>query len=67
MTTSIQDQSTGTATRANSGGSMDSLKKALGNNQMVSKATDFAKQRPWASAALAGVVGVALVNTLLGR
>jgi ElaB/YqjD/DUF883 family membrane-anchored ribosome-binding protein len=44
-----------------------SVKNALGNNQMVNKATEFAKARPWASAALAGVVGVALLNTLRGR
>ena len=34
---------------------------------MVNKATEFAKARPWASAALAGVVGVALLNTLRGK
>ncbi|WP_174842746.1 hypothetical protein [Sphingomonas sp. ID1715] len=51
----------------NSTGTMESLKNALGNNQMASKATGFAKQRPWATAALAGVVGVALLNTLRGK
>ena len=46
---------------------MDSLKNALGNNEMVNKATEFAKARPWASAALVGVVGMAILNTLRGR
>ena len=46
---------------------MTSLKNALGGNQTVTKATEFAKQRPWATAALAGVVGMALLNTLRGR
>jgi ElaB/YqjD/DUF883 family membrane-anchored ribosome-binding protein len=47
--------------------SMGSLKNAIGNNQIVNKATQFAKERPWATATLAGVVGVALLNTLRGR
>ena len=46
---------------------LTSLKNALGGNQTVTKATEFAKQRPWATAALAGVVGMALLNTLRGR
>ena len=65
MATNVQDQANTTSgTNANS---MDSIKNALGNNQMVNKATEFAKARPWASAALAGVVGVALLNTLRGK
>jgi ElaB/YqjD/DUF883 family membrane-anchored ribosome-binding protein len=43
------------------------LKNALGGNQAVDKATSFAKERPWATAALAGVVGMALLNTLRGK
>jgi ElaB/YqjD/DUF883 family membrane-anchored ribosome-binding protein len=39
----------------------------LGNSQIVNKAKQFAKDRPWATATLAGVVGVALLNTLRGR
>ncbi len=59
MATTAQDQyQTGTAA---------GLKNALGNNQTVTKATQFAKDRPWATAALAGVVGVALLNTLRGK
>jgi ElaB/YqjD/DUF883 family membrane-anchored ribosome-binding protein len=45
----------------------DSLKNAIGNNQIAGKATQFAKERPWATAALAGVVGMALLNTLRGK
>lgn len=68
MATSAQDQANSTtANSANSTGTMDSIKSALGNNQMVNKATQFAKDRPWATATLAGVVGVALLNTLRGR
>jgi ElaB/YqjD/DUF883 family membrane-anchored ribosome-binding protein len=63
MATTAQDQ-----TNANSSGSTtDSIRNALGNNQIVNKATQFAKDRPWATATLAGVVGVALLNTLRGR
>lgn len=51
----------------NATGRTGSIKNALGNNQAVTKATQFAKQRPWATAALAGVVGVALLNTLRGK
>jgi ElaB/YqjD/DUF883 family membrane-anchored ribosome-binding protein len=54
-------------TDQNDSGRTGSLKNAIGNNPMASKATQFAKQRPWATAALAGVVGVALLNTLRGK
>lgn len=64
MATDVQDKSPQAGA---SGSSMDSLKNALGNNPIVNKATEFAKQRPWATATLAGVVGVALLNTLRGR
>lgn len=36
-------------------------------NQNLDKARAFAKARPAATAALAGVVGLALLNTLRGR
>ncbi|WP_176473134.1 hypothetical protein [Sphingomonas lenta] len=36
-------------------------------NQNLGKAKAFAKQRPAATAALAGVLGLALLNTLRGR
>lgn len=34
---------------------------------LVEKARGFAKSRPWTAAALAGVVGLAVLNTLRGR
>lgn len=34
---------------------------------LVDKARGFAKARPWTAAALAGVVGLAVLNTLRGR
>jgi ElaB/YqjD/DUF883 family membrane-anchored ribosome-binding protein len=34
---------------------------------LVDKARGFAKERPFAAAALAGVVGIAILNTLRGR
>lgn len=34
---------------------------------LADKARGFAKERPFAAAALAGVVGLALLNTLRGR
>lgn len=34
---------------------------------LVDKAKGFAKARPFASAALAGVLGIALINTLRGK
>ena len=34
---------------------------------LVGKAKAFAKERPWATAALVGTLGLALVNTLRGK
>lgn len=34
---------------------------------LTDKARGFAKQRPFAAAALAGVVGIAILNTLRGK
>jgi hypothetical protein len=48
-------------------GTTNPLKDTLGNNQLVGKAKAFAKEHRWATATLAGVVGVALLNTLRGR
>jgi hypothetical protein len=65
MATAVQSQNdnatAGTASR------MESLKNAIGNNQLVDKAKAFAREHRWATATLAGVVGVALLNTLRGR
>ena len=47
--------------------SANATKSPLGNSELVNKATRFAKERPWATATLAGVVGMALLNTLRGR
>ena len=37
-----------------------------GDAPLTEKAKNFAKDRPWASAALVGVAAVALLNTLRG-
>jgi ElaB/YqjD/DUF883 family membrane-anchored ribosome-binding protein len=65
MATAAQNQSHNQ--NQNTPGAMGSLKNALGNNQIAGKATQFAKDRPWATAALAGVVGMALLNTVRGK
>lgn len=54
-------------TNQSTSGTTGSFKDAIGNNQIANKATQFAKDRPWATAALAGVVGMALLNTLRGK
>lgn len=38
-----------------------------GANPTIDKARQFAKDRPWATAALVGVVGMAVLNSLRGR
>lgn len=38
-----------------------------GTGPLVDKARTFAKDRPFAAAALAGVVGLAILNTLRGK
>lgn len=38
-----------------------------GASPTIDKAKQFAKDRPWATAALVGVVGMAVLNTLRGR
>lgn len=38
-----------------------------GDAPITEKATGFVKARPWASAALLGVAGLAILNTLRGR
>ena len=38
-----------------------------GVNATVDKAKQFAKDRPWATAAAAGVIGLAILNTLRGK
>lgn len=38
-----------------------------GDAPLTQKATNFAKAKPWASAALVGVAAMAVLNTLRGR
>lgn len=38
-----------------------------GMNDTVGKARQFAKDRPWATAAAAGVIGLAILNSLRGK
>lgn len=57
MTTTTADR----ARTNRSAGARDAI------NQNLGKAKAFAKARPAATAALAGVVGLALLNTLRGR
>ena len=38
-----------------------------GDAPLVDKARGFAKERPWTSAALAGVAAIAVLNTLRGK
>lgn len=62
------------------GGILDQVKGAIqktiggvagdntpGASPTVEKARQFAKDRPWATAALVGVVGMAVLNTLRGK
>lgn len=46
---------------------LDTIKTKLNENETVAKAKAFAKERPWAVATAAGVIGLALLNTLRGR
>jgi len=48
------------------------LQTALGETKdkvgpLVDQAKQFAKDRPWATAALLGTIGLALINTLRGK
>ena len=48
-------------------GLTDSIREHFaGEGPLIDKAKSFAKARPWASAALIGVAGIALLNTLRG-
>jgi uncharacterized protein YjbJ (UPF0337 family) len=59
----IADQLTGNAKQI-----AGAAKDAIANPApVVDKAKGFARQRPFATAALVGVLGVALLNTLRGR
>lgn len=60
----LVDQFAGKAEKA-----LGAARDAIGPNgeALAQKATDFAKKRPFAVAALVGVLGVALLNTFRGR
>jgi hypothetical protein len=67
-TTNALDTTGGTAT----GPIGDKANQAIGAARdavtpLADKARGFAKQRPFAAAALAGVVGIAILNTLRGK
>ena len=59
-TTATADQTT-TANQGQAAAARDAA------GQYLNKARDFAKAKPAATAALAGVLGLALLNTLRGR
>lgn len=59
----LADQISGKARRG-----IATAKDALANSgPLAERARRFARERPFATAALAGVVGLALLNTLRGR
>ncbi|WP_137788058.1 CsbD family protein [Sphingomonas sp. 3P27F8] len=60
----LVDQLTGKAQKV-IGAARDAV--GPGGDALAQKATDFAKKRPFAVAALVGVLGVALINTLRGK
>lgn len=46
----------------------DAFRKHFGGDAPIAdKAKGFAKERPWTSAALAGVAAIAVLNTLRGK
>lgn len=59
------NQPTTTSPSQASASPLDTLSGKAG--PLVGQAKQFAKDRPFATAALAGVVGLALLNTLRGR
>ncbi|WP_174274558.1 hypothetical protein [Sphingomonas bacterium] len=68
LPTSTLTPASTTATPATGGGLIDQARGLLnGNAPIVDQAKSFAKARPFATAALAGVIGVALLNTLRGK
>lgn len=59
----IADQIAGNAKQA-----IGAAKDAIANpGPLAEKAKDFARERPFATAALLGVVGLAVLNTLRGK
>ena len=60
----IADQVTGGVNKA-IGGVQDAI--AAGPGPLVQQARDLARAKPWATAALVGTIGLALINTLRGK
>lgn len=59
----VADQVVGGAKQA-----AGALSDAIANpGPLVDKAKTFARERPWATAALLGTIGLAVINTLRGR
>ena len=57
------DQFTGDAKQV-----VGAARDAIANpGPLVDKARAFARERPWATAALVGTLGIALINTLRGK
>lgn len=60
----VADQVTGGVNKA-IGTVQDAI--ATGPGPLVQQARDFARAKPWATAALVGTIGLALINTLRGK
>ena len=59
----VADQVIGTAKQA-----AGTISDTVGNpGPLVEKAKTFARERPWATAALLGTIGLAVINTLRGK
>lgn len=63
MTETTTDTTTNSRTTGNA--TVDQAMASVG--PLAAKAKDFARARPYTAAALAGVVGLAILNTLRGR
>ena len=65
---SLQAEGRGDQLAGNVKQATGAAKDALANaGPMVDKARAFARERPWATAALVGTIGLAIANTLRGR
>lgn len=60
----VVDQVTGGVNKA-LGAAQDAI--AAGPGPMLDQARSFAREKPWATAALVGTLGLALYNTLRGK
>lgn len=59
----VADQVIGSAKQA-----AGTVSDAISNpGPLIDKAKGFARRKPWATAALVGVIGLAVVNTLRGK